>query len=56
VAGSDLVVVTLPKARPRKSRPWAARTSPCDSQSYNGLKVRFSVTVGEEPEVEVGLV
>ena len=27
-----------------------------DSQSYNGLKVRFSATVGKEPEVEVGLV
>jgi hypothetical protein len=33
----------------------AARTSPCDSQRYNGLKVRFSATVREEPEVEVAL-
>jgi hypothetical protein len=32
-----------------------ARSRPCDSQSYNGLKVRFSATVGEEPEVEVAL-
>jgi hypothetical protein len=29
-------------------------TSPCDSQSYDALQVRFSATVGEEPEVEVG--
>ena len=28
---------------------------PCDSRSYDGLKVRFSATVGEEPEVEVTL-
>jgi hypothetical protein len=29
---------------------------PCDSQSYDALKVRFSATLGEEPQVEVGLV
>ena len=28
---------------------------PCDSRSYDGLKGRFSATVGEEPEVEVTL-
>ena len=33
-----------------------ARSRPCDSQSYNGPKVRFSATVGEEPKVEVALV
>jgi hypothetical protein len=33
-----------------------ARSRPCDSQSYNGLKVPFSATVGEEPEVELALV
>ena len=36
--------------------PLAARTSPCDSQRYNALKVRDSATVREEPEVEVALV
>jgi hypothetical protein len=30
--------------------------SPCTRQSYNTPKVRFYATVGEEPEVEVGLV
>src|SRR3712207_2057978 len=24
----------------------------CDSQTYNSLKIRFSATLGEEPEVE----
>jgi hypothetical protein len=33
-----------------------AWSSPCDSQTYNGLTVRFSATVGEEPEVGVGQV
>ena len=28
---------------------------PCDSQSYDGLEIRFSTTLGEEPVVEVGL-
>jgi hypothetical protein len=42
--------------RSGKSKPWAARTSPCDSQSYDAPKVRFSATVGEKPEVEVALV
>jgi len=28
---------------------------PCDSQTYDGLQVRFSATVVEEPEVEVAL-
>jgi hypothetical protein len=32
---------------------WYAR--PCTVQSYNALKVRFSATLGEEPEVELGL-
>ena len=32
-----------------------ARTSPCDSQTYDALWVRFSATVGEGPEVELGL-
>jgi hypothetical protein len=34
----------------------AARTSPCDSQSYDALEVRCSATVGEEAEIDVGLV
>ena len=33
----------------------AARTSSCDSQSYDALEVRFSATVREDPEIEVGL-
>jgi hypothetical protein len=32
-----------------------ARSLPCDSQTYNLLKVRISATMGEEPEVEVEL-
>jgi hypothetical protein len=32
-----------------------AKSRPCDSQYYDGLKLYFSATVGEEPEVEVGL-
>ena len=37
--------------------PWVdLRTPPRDSQPYDTLKVRFSATVGEEPEVEVVLV
>jgi hypothetical protein len=38
------------------TQPYPARTSPCDSQSYDAPKVCFSATVGEEPEIEVGLV
>jgi hypothetical protein len=33
----------------------AARTSPCDSQSYDAPKVRFSATLGEEHEVELSV-
>jgi hypothetical protein len=40
----------------QKPKPWAASTSPCDIRTYCGLKVRFSATVGEEPEVEVALI
>jgi hypothetical protein len=40
----------------QKPKPYAARTSPYDSQYYEALKVRFSATVGEEPEVELTLV
>jgi hypothetical protein len=28
-------------------------TSPCTVRSHNDLKVRFSATLGEEPEVEM---
>jgi hypothetical protein len=31
------------------------RTSPCTVRTHNTLKVRFSATLGEEPEVKVGL-
>jgi hypothetical protein len=41
--------------RSHKPKPYVARTSPCTKQSYNALKVRFSATLGEKPEVEVGL-
>ena len=37
-------------------QPRGYRSGRCDSQSYDGLKVRFSATLGEEPEVEVTLV
>ncbi len=33
-----------------------ARTPPSTVRTDNALKVRFSVTLGEEPEVEVVLV
>jgi hypothetical protein len=33
-----------------------ARSRTCDRHTYNELKVHFSATVGEKPEVEVGLV
>jgi hypothetical protein len=36
--------------------PQSARTSPRDSHSHDDLKVRFSATVGKEPEVEVALI
>ncbi len=48
------------EAERRRSSPkytlWAARTSPYAVRTDNALKVRFSASVGEEPEVEVGLV
>jgi hypothetical protein len=31
-------------------RARAACVSPCDSQTYNGLKDRFIATLGQEPE------
>jgi hypothetical protein len=34
----------------------AASTSPSTVRTYDAPKVRFSATVGEEPEVEVTLV
>ena len=34
---------------------WAARTSPYTARTDIAPKVRFCATVGEEPEVEVGL-
>ena len=37
-------------------QPRGYRSRRCDSQSHDALKVRFSATLGEEPEVEVGLV
>jgi hypothetical protein len=37
-------------------KPQAARTSEDDSRTYNGLKVRFSETLGEKPEIELACV
>ena len=34
----------------------ASRVTPDDGRTYNDLEVRFSATLGEEPEIEVGLV
>ena len=48
-----------PGSSPRScSRPSSsgAKSPPRDSQSYDALKVRFSATLGQEPEVEVALV
>jgi hypothetical protein len=40
-----------------EANPYAVRTSPRDSHTYDALiKVRFTATLGEGPEVEVGLV
>jgi hypothetical protein len=36
-----------------ETNPYAGRTSPRDSHSYDAPKVRFSATLGEEPEIEV---
>jgi hypothetical protein len=40
--------------RSQKSKPRAARTSPYTVRTDDASKVRFFVTVGEEPEIEVG--
>jgi hypothetical protein len=32
-----------------------ARSHPCDRRTDNALKVRFSATLGQEPEIEVAL-
>jgi hypothetical protein len=54
---SGLVAVALftrmPEGGILGSKPQVARTSPCDTRPYDDLKVRFSATVGEEPEVEL---
>ncbi len=44
------------KERSQKPNPQAARTSSYTVRTDDALKVRFSAAVGEEPEVEVGLV
>ena len=36
-------------------RPQTARTSRKVIQSYNALKVRFSATLNQDPEVEIAL-
>ena len=38
------------RARAQKPRPWAAPTSPCALRTDNAPEVRFSATLGEEPE------
>ena len=55
----DEVLGRAKEPRVKSSRaawPQVARTSPCDSQTYEALRARFSATLGEEQEVEVGLV
>jgi hypothetical protein len=50
---------TGPGSSPRSCSPQGssdARSRPCDRQPYNGLKIRFSTKVGEEPEIEVALI
>ena len=37
------------------TRLFGRQVSPVDSQTYDGLKVHFSATVGEEPEIQVAL-
>ncbi len=36
-------------------RSWSSTTPTCGEQSDNTLKVRFSATLGEDPEVELSL-
>jgi hypothetical protein len=36
--------------------PLAARASPCVVRTYNTPKVRFSATLGEQPEIELAWV
>jgi hypothetical protein len=38
------------------AKPKAARTSPDDSGPYNGLKLPFCATLGQEPELEMAVV
>jgi hypothetical protein len=47
---------TSGKVSSQKPNPQAARTSSSTVRTDNHLKVRFTAKVGEEPEVEVGLV
>ena len=42
--------------RVSRSQTVGSTRSSCDRRTYYALKVRFSVTLGEEPEVEVALV
>jgi hypothetical protein len=43
------------KERSHETQAVGSTHLPVDSQSYDALKLRFSATVGEEPEVEVVL-
>jgi hypothetical protein len=51
-----LVHLTSGKVRFQTSEPYAARTSPYTVRTDEAPKVRFSATLGEEPELEVALV
>ena len=50
-------VVGAQRATPNPPQPlWARVPTPCDVRSDHALKVRFSATVGQEPEIELTLV
>jgi hypothetical protein len=49
------LIVEVPRRSFSETQTVGSVHPPCDNQSYNGLKVRFSATLGEEPEIEVGL-
>ncbi len=51
-----LSLLTEAQSRTNSDGALAARTSPYTVRTDNTPRVRFSATVGEEPEVEVALV
>src|SRR5215204_2503115 len=59
-ASYSVGLLLFAEARGRRSLRSLSRIgrpdTPCDSRTYDGLKVRFSATLGKELKVEVGLV